>query len=449
MAEGRSLELGELHETTALRLNDDGDGVATIDGMTVFIPFLLPGERARVRVTEREKRFARGVIEERYDASPDRQDAPCPVFGECGGCQVQHMTYDAQLAWKEGRIRHIASTLGEDVETFVKPIVPSLRPFRYRNQVQIPVRFNDTEERVEMGFYGPASHDMVPTDSCHLQSEAMQATLDKARRFLTSLGGDMAKLVHHVIVRESEADGEQLVVFAVVKDDEDIRRTFSRFHANRVKTVALTAQPRIGGPVWGRKVEVLKGIGALTEELIGARFRVSPRSFLQVQTDIANRLYETVVEYAEIGEDDTVVDAYCGIGTMTLLLAGVAKRVVGIEEISAAVEDAKVNAKANRVDNVKFHTGRVETWLPQWMASGARPDVIVFDPPRKGIDKAALQATVEAKIPRVVYASCNPSTMKRDLQAFLENGYEIRAMQPMDMFPQTSHVETVVKLVRG
>jgi 23S rRNA (uracil1939-C5)-methyltransferase len=290
---------------------------------------------------------------------------------------------------------------------------------------------------------------MVPTDSCHLLSEPMQETLDRARKFLTSLGRDTAAAVHHVIVRESQANGEQLVVFAAIHNDESLRRALARFHAKQVKTVAFTEQDRVDGPVWGHKVDVLKGDGQLMEEIGGIQFRVSPRSFLQVQTDMASRLYDIVLDYAQIRPEDTVVDAYCGIGTMTLMLAQGAKRAIGIEEIASAVDDAKANAVRNRVTNAEFHRGRVEAWLPQWVQSGARPSTIVFDPPRKGIDGPALRAAIQAKIPRIVYASCNPATLRRDLQILLTNGYEIAAIQPMDMFPQTSHVETVVKLVRG
>lgn len=319
----------------------------------------------------------------------------------------------------------------------MRPIIGSTREFRYRNQVQMPVRYNEDESRVEMGFFGHGTHDMVPTDSCHLLSEPMQETLDRARKFLTSLGRDTAAAVHHVIVRESQANGEQLVVFAAIHNDESLRRALARFHAKQVKTVAFTEQDRVDGPVWGHKVDVLKGDGQLMEEIGGIQFRVSPRSFLQVQTDMASRLYDIVLDYAQIRPEDTVVDAYCGIGTMTLMLAQGAKRAIGIEEIASAVDDAKANAVRNRVTNAEFHRGRVEAWLPQWVQSGARPSTIVFDPPRKGIDGPALRAAIQAKIPRIVYASCNPATLRRDLQILLTNGYEIAAIQPMDMFPQT------------
>lgn len=443
------LEQGGTYDVTALRLNDDGDGVATVHGMTVFVPFLLPGERGRIRVTERQRRFARATLVERFDASPDRQDAPCPVFGECGGCQVQHLTYDAQLSWKTSRIKRLASQLGLDADAIVRDIIASPKEFRYRNQVQMPVRFDQEKQEVRMGFYGFASHQMIETDSCHLQSEAMQDTLNRARRFLREAGGEVASLVHHVIVRESQTTSDQLVVFAVTQSSGRIRRALSAFQAPSVTSVCLTVQPKVVGPVWGRKLETLYGPGTLTESIAGMSFAISPRSFLQIQTPIAQAMYETVLAYADLKQDDAVLDAYCGIGTLTMLLAKHAGRAIGVEEVEASVEDARLNQAQFGVDNAEFVAGRVETWLPSWVQEGGHADVVVFDPPRKGIDPAAIAAVLEAAPRRVVYASCNPATLQRDLKLLIAGGYRVEAMQPLDMFPQTAHVECCTLLVRG
>ncbi|WAH36448.1 23S rRNA (uracil(1939)-C(5))-methyltransferase RlmD [Alicyclobacillus dauci] len=438
------VQAGGTYDVTAIRLNDDGDGVATVNGFTVFVPYLLPGERATVRITDRQRRFARALLLERHSTSPDRQDAPCPVFGECGGCQVQHLTYEGQLEWKTSRIARVAKQVGLDADKVVRPIIGSDEPFRYRNQVQMPFRYNSDEKSVEMGFYGAATHDLIPTDSCHLQSETMQETLNEARKFLEGVGPDIASLVHHVIVRESAANGEQVVVFAVFRKPEALRAALKTFDAPRAVTTAVTVQPKLGGPVWGRTVETMKGSGTLIEEISGIPFRVSPRSFLQVQTGMAERMYETVREYAALKSDDTVIDAYCGIGTMTLMLAKESGRAVGIEEIASAVSDARVNRDDNGIENAEFIAGRVEEWMPKWVEDGGHADVVVFDPPRKGIDAAALSAVIEAKPRRIVYASCNPATLQRDLKGLLAGGYKVEAMQPFDMFPQTSHVECVV-----
>ncbi|GLV14680.1 23S rRNA (uracil-C(5))-methyltransferase RlmCD [Alicyclobacillus hesperidum] len=439
----KAISVGEEFDVTAIRLNDNGDGVAICNGMTVFIPFLLVGEDARIRITSVEKRFARGQVVERRTASLDRQDAPCPVFGECGGCQVQHMLYEAQTIWKEGRIRRIAERLGLDADAVVRPIIGSHTPFRYRNQVQMPVRYNADEKRVEMGFFAAETHAMAVTDSCHLISETMQSTLVRACRFLTSIGPAAAD-VHHIVLRESATHAEQMIVFCTANGDDEFARTLARFHAPSVKTVAITVQPRPTGPIWGRTVNVQKGDGYLMERMGGRRFRVSPRSFLQVQTGMADRMYQVVLQQAQVSSEDVVIDAYCGIGTLTLLLASHARRVVGVEEIAQAIEDARENAELNRIENAEFHGARVEEWLPKWIESGGQPDVIVFDPPRKGIDRAALDAAIAAHIPRIVYVSCNPATLQRDLAILLDAGYRVKEMQPFDMFPQTEHVECVV-----
>lgn len=442
------IDVHDTYELTVDRLNDDGDGVGKIEGFTVFVPFLLPGEQANVRIMDVQKRFARARIIERLTTSKHRQDAPCPVFGKCGGCQVQHVDYPSQLEWKTDRMKRVAFNLGLDTDAVVKDIIPSDTPWRYRNQVQIPVAFDEESGTVDMGFFGLQSHEMVPTDSCHLQTEAMQQTLDKARKFLTSLGEKKASKVHHLIVRESNTTNDQLIVFAVTEDDDDLMQSLRRFHAPQVKSVALTIQPRVGGPVWGKQVTLLKGAEVMEDSVSQLKFRLSARSFQQVNPHVAEHLYKTVLEYAQLSEGDAVMDAYSGIGTMTLMLAAHAKRVVGIEDVEMSVEDARANAERNGMDNVKFHRGRVERWLPHFVASGGKIDVAVFDPPRKGIDAAAIDAVTKAAPERIVYASCNPATLQRDLQRFIAAGYRVEAMQPLDMFPQTSHVECAILMTR-
>ena len=361
--------------------------------------------------------------------------------GSAAGCQAQHLTYEAQLEWKTTRVKRLASQLGLDSDAIVRDIIPSPSAFRYRNQVQMPVRYDAEKRQVRMGFYGFASHQMIETDSCHLQSEAMQDTLNRARDFLSNLGGKMASLVHHVIVRESKTTGDELVVFAVTQSNSRVRRALNEFEAPHVTSVCLTVQPKAVGPVWGRKLEILYGPGTLTETISGLSFSISPRSFLQVQTPVAQAMYKTVLAYADLKKDDIVLDAYSGIGTLTMLLAGQAGRAIGIEEVEASVEDARLNQAELGIDNAEFVAGRVETWLPGWVDDGGHADVVVCDPPRKGIDPTAISAVLEAKPRRMVYASCNPATLQRDLKLLIAGGYRVEAMQPLDMFPQTSHLE--------
>ncbi|MDI9260095.1 23S rRNA (uracil(1939)-C(5))-methyltransferase RlmD [Alicyclobacillus sendaiensis] len=439
--------VGEEYEVEALRQNDDGDGVAQIRGMTVFIPFLLPGERARVRVERVEKRFARARVLERANDALDRVEPQCPVFARCGGCQVQHMAYAAQLAWKEARIRRMAERLGLDASV-VRPIEAARTPYRYRNQVQMPVRWNEATQRAEMGFFAFGSHEMAVTETCLLVSEAMDDVLRRARWFLTSLG-PTATFAHHVIVRQSRATGDMAVVFALTADDPSLKRSVGRFHAPQVAQVAVTVQPRAHGPVWGAAVEVCKGATHLEERVGGLRLRLSPRAFFQVQSDMAERMYAHVVRAAEVRETDVVIDAYCGIGAMTLLMANRAARAVGVDEVEDAIQDARANAKLNRVGNAEFAVDRVERWLPRFVQAGNRADVLVFDPPRKGVDRAVIEAAAEANVERLVYVSCNPATLERDLRLLMARGFYVAEMQPFDMFPQTSHVECVVALRRG
>lgn len=434
----------------AVRLNDDGEGVAPVDGFTVFVPGLLPGERADVNVTEVHARFARAQIVRRHTSAPDRVPPPCTAFGACGGCQLQHLAYDQQLVWKREVVRSALARIAKlpDADALVRPTLGMERPWRYRNHVQVPVQYE--AGRMVAGFFAPGGRQVVPTEVCHLMPEAMEATLRQVLERLPEALGDQARLAHHLILRRSHTTGEQMVVLALHSAAFDRDAAIAAIRTlPHVVSIAGTVQPQAQGPVWGPTAEVWWGRRYLTERLGGLEFLISPRSFFQVNTAQADRLYQVALSYADANPRTDALDAYCGTGTIALLLARRARRVTGLESAAAAVRDAVENASHNGLDNAEFLLGRVEERLPELVASGRRFDVVVLDPPRAGCDPAVLRAVAAAAPQRVVYVSCNPATFARDARRLADAGYRLAVVQPVDMFPQTSHVECCSLFIRS
>ena len=478
-----SLKIGDELTVVAERLNDDGDGVARNDGLTIFVPHLLPTETANVVITQVEKRFARARVASRQEtaskgaagqgatgqgASSLREQPACSVFGACGGCQLQHIDYQAQLAHKRDVIE---STLRRHAKLPDVPVLPTLgmqHPWRYRNQVQVPIRFDERSGRFIGGFFAPASHNLVPTDECHLEPVAMERTVVAVLELLSgaqtkrsvAADGHVSDVpvqvpvyahVHHIIVRQSFTTGQLMVILAVrrpLQGASELALVEQIAALPDVVSVAQTVQPQAHGPVWGSTVTVLAGAPHLTERVEGLEFLISPRSFFQVNTEQAGQLYQQVLRYADLRPTDQVLDAYSGTGTISLLLAEHAKRVLGVENIRPAVEDAKRNAQHNRVTNARFVVGEVEQVVPERLAKGEQFDVVVLDPPRRGCHPDVLHAITSAKPRRIVYVSCNHATLARDLGSLVAGGYKVEEAQPVDMFPQTSHVETCLLLVR-
>lgn len=450
------VRVGEIVKLTAERLNDDGEGVASVHGFTVFVPHLLPSETGEAKITFVKKRFARAVLLERADSGEMRRDPDCTVFAACGGCQLQHVHYSEQLLHKERRIAWALRSLPQDELPVIRPILGMETPLRYRNQVQIPIRWS-SNHRVEIGFYSSGSHDLVVTDNCHLESLAMETTARRLADWLTSIGPKVAGEVHHLIVRESFTTKDQMAIFAVKKIQnefvEQLQSLINPYSVNHalapLVSVGYTVQPFLDGVVWGHETKIVAGPPQLTETLHGVEYLISPRSFFQVNTSQATRLYDAVVDMAALTPRDRILDAYCGTGSISLLLASKgASSVVGIESIQAAIDDAKANSSHNHIGNATFLVGEVEIVLPQLVREGKKFDVAVLDPPRKGVHPDALQAVLDTKPSRIVYVSCNPATLGRDIGAIVSAGYRATQVQPVDMFPQTSHVECCVSLVR-
>lgn len=451
----RAPRTGESRTLRITDLNHDGEGVGrTGDGFVLFVPRALPGDRVDVEVQEVRRSFGRARLASILSPSPDRLTPPCPVAPECGGCSVQHLAYDGQLRWKEERVRQSLLRIGGFAEAPVLPILGMERPYHYRNKAQYPVR-TGPDGRVVMGFYRQGSHDVVPSDDCLIQHPLIVEAARTVRRLIEELGiapYDEATgegLLRHVVIRTSFARRESMIIAVThgarfPQRSEWVRRVTRELDS--VVSLIQSVQERPGNVVLGEAWELLWGRSYIVEELGGVEFEISPNAFFQVNPVQAVQLFDVARAYAALSGRERVWDVYCGAGSIGLYLADQAGEVRGVERVEEAVKDARRNARRNGVAHARFDVGPAEEVLPRWVAEGGRADVCLLDPPRKGCDPRALAAVAEARPRRVIYVSCNPTSLARDLRFLVDRGYRLAAVQPVDMFPHTAHVEAVANL---
>lgn len=436
-----------------------GAGVCRVEGFVLFVPWTAPGDRVRVRVAEVGRRHARAELVEVLAPGPGRRRAPCPVFGACGGCHWQHLTEETQLLAKERLVADALARVGglRDAARLVEPLLPAPAPWRYRCKVALPCRAGP-EGGPAVGFFAPGSHRLVPVPlpepGCAVQHERLDMVAGAALAAVRELGlapyDEEAHrgLVRHVVARVGSATGE--VAVAVVANAAGFAEegVMARLLAERVKGlvgVVLNENAARTNVILGPSSRVLLGRPWVEERLGGLRFRVSVTSFFQVNPVQAERMFALAVELAGLTGREVVVDAYCGTGVLALLAARWARLVIGVEEARAAVADARENARRNGIDNVRFVAGRAEEFLPRLPE---RPDVVFVDPPRKGLATAVVEALRMRRPHRLVYVSCNPATLARDLAALVAepDGFVLERVLPVDLFPQTAHVECVAVL---
>lgn len=408
-------------------ISHDGQGVGRIEGKVVFVPGALPGEDVELTIVEEKKNYLRGRLTSIIKPAPERVDPPCLYFGQCGGCHYQHASYDLQVDLKTRVVEQTLQRVG-GVEADIQPCVPAVRPWHYRNKAAWHGAMMD--EIWKFGYYRGESNYIMDIDRCLLVSDAMQeAGLALGR----ALRQSSLRTPLEVTVRES-ADGKIMTIVSGM-DSEAVRKLLP-FVDEQIASFYVNN---------GKGIECLKEGRAFEERLCGIRFELSPLSFFQVNTEQAEKLVGMVRESLDLNGGEQLLDAYCGVGTLALSLAGQVKRVVGIESVSKAVEDAKKNARLNAFNNCRFLPGTAEQILP---TLSQRFDAVVLDPPRAGCHPQVIKAVERMRIPRVVYVSCEPATLARDLGRFQQAGYRVKKVQPLDMFPQTYHVETVVVLYR-
>ena len=445
------LEKNGIYEAVVTDYTAEGQGITHVEGCAVFLPNAIAGERVRLRIEYPRKTWASGKILEILEKSPHRVNRECPVAKLCGGCDFWHMDYEEETRLKAERVKTCLNRLAGENLTEV-PILAATDCRGYRNKAQYPVAAK--KGRAFAGFYRSGTHQVVENKSCRIlppETDAVKdAVIDYVNQFRVSVYDEASHtgLLRHIYVRRGAVSGQILV--CLVCNGEKLPKAEALLE--RLKkipgfaTLVLSVNTKKGNAVLGDKFVTLFGPGYIEDTLCGLRFRLSPRSFYQVNHDQAQRLYETAISQAGITKSDTVLDLYCGVGTITLAMAGAAGKVIGVEVIPQAVEDAKDNARRNGIENAEFFCGDAGQAALALEAQGVHPDVAVVDPPRKGLNADTIEALSRMAPRRIVYVSCDPATLARDVALLKERGYALQSATAADLFPRCAHVETVVLL---
>lgn len=437
----------------------EGEGIAKIDNKyPIFIEGALKGEKVKVRIVKVNKNFAYGKLMEVLEASEERVNPPCAIYKRCGGCKLQHASYKAQLDFKWDRVKDCVSKIGKLDPSIVKYPLGMENPWRYRNKVQLPIGLINGE--VKIGFFAPRSHDIIDMESCLIQDEIGDNVVKLTREWIEKFNirpynvdgeYDEKGIVRHIMIRRGFTTNEVMVVLVTNGENLPHKEEFVDLMVKNIpgiKSVIQNINSKKTNVILGLESKTLWGEDTISDYIGDFRFNISPLSFFQVNPTQTEVLYGKALEYANLTGNEEVFDAYCGTGTITLFLSQKAKKVYGVEIIPQAIDNAWINAKENKVDNVEFFVGESEVVIPDLINKGVKADVVVVDPPRKGCDKKLLDAITNIDAKKIVYVSCDPSTLGRDLAILEENGYKTLEVQPVDMFPNTSHVENVAKLIK-
>jgi 23S rRNA (uracil1939-C5)-methyltransferase len=431
-------------------LTHDGAGVAKVDGFPLFVPNGLPGEKAQIKVIKVNKGYGFGRIIEIYEKSPYRVEVPSSELHKYGGCQLEHISYEGQLKYKENQVRQVLTRIGKLEDVTVHPILGMENPWQYRNKAQVPV--GEKDGKLIAGFFKPRSHEIVDTDESLIQLPEINEAVQAVKVICSELGISPYQeeshkgVLRHIMARYGQQTGELMVVLItrtadIPNKDKLVEKIIARLP--KVKSIVHNVNSKRTNVILGEKTTVLWGNEVIYDLIGDVKFAISALSFYQVNPVQTKVLYDKALEYAGLSGEESVIDAYCGIGTISLFLAQRAKKVFGVEVVPEAIEDAKRNAALNGMNNVEFAAGEAEVVIPKWYKEGNSADVLVVDPPRKGCDETFLQTIIEMKPKKVVYVSCNPATLARDLRILEDCGYKTLEVQPVDMFPQTTHVECV------
>jgi len=436
-------------------LTHDGAGVAKIDGYPIFVQGGLPEEHAKIKVTKVNKGYGFGRLIEILEQSPFRVECPAEDAHKYGGCQLQHISYKGQLKYKENMVKQVLTRIGKLEDVVVHPIIGMDNPWHYRNKAQVPV--GEKDGKLIAGFFKPRSHEIVDTNESLLHLHEINEAIKVVKEIASELGIQPYQeeshkgVLRHIMARYGRQTGELMVVMVTRTNELPQRAKLVEKIIERlpkVKSIVHNSNSKKTNVIMGDQTEVLWGSEFIYDYIGDIKFAISARSFYQVNPEQTKVLYDKALEYAELTGKESVIDAYCGIGTISLFLAQKAKKVFGVEIIPEAIEDAKRNAQLNGITNTEFAVGEAETVIPAWYKEGNSADVLVVDPPRKGCDEALLQTIIDMKPKKIVYVSCNPATLARDLRILEEGGFKTLEVQPVDMFPQTTHVETVALLER-
>ncbi|EKY3942287.1 TPA: 23S rRNA (uracil(1939)-C(5))-methyltransferase RlmD [Listeria innocua] len=449
--EASLLKKNQSVELTIEDLTHDGSGVGKIDGYPLFIPNALPGEKITAKITKLNKNYGFARMENIEVVSAERVEPPCAVYSKCGGCSLQHLSYDGQLAFKRNQVEETMKRIGK-LNVEVPDTLGMEKPWRYRNKSQVPVGF--VNGKLTAGFYQKRSHDIIDMSTCLIHNEKGDVAVQKTREILAKYGtepydektgkGD----IRHIMTRFAHTTGQLMIVLVTTKERLPFKAEIIQDLTNQLEVTSIVQNinPQKTNVIFGDRTKTLWGSDIIEDTIHGIRFAISARSFYQVNPLQTEVLYQQAIDSAELTGEETVIDAYCGIGSISLCLAKKAKHVYGVEIVDQAIQDARANAELNNLTNTTFETGKAEEVIPQWYKNGIVADVLVVDPPRKGCDETLLETILAMKPKKVVYVSCNPGTLARDMKILTEGGYEAKKVQPVDMFPMTTHIEAVTVL---
>ena len=437
-------------------IGSDGAGVGKADGFTLFVKDTIPGDRAKVKIMKMKKRYGYARLMELITPSPDRVQPPCPVARQCGGCQIQAMAYEKQLAFKENKVKNNLQRIGGlNPDSFeMEPICGMEQPFGYRNKAQFPIG-RDKNGKIVAGFYAGRTHSIIANTNCSLGVPQNEQILKKVISWMETCHIEPYDetngqgLVRHVLIRFGFTTKEIMVCLVINGRKLPKSRELSASLNEIPGMTSITANINMErtNVILGKDLILISGKPYIEDYIGDIKYQISPLSFFQVNPVQTRNLYGKALEYAGLTGNETVWDLYCGIGTISLFLARKAKKVYGVEIVPEAIADARNNAKINGIKNAEFYVGKAEEVLPEkYRTEGIKADVIVIDPPRKGCDEALLDTIVKMQPQRVVYVSCDSATLARDLKYMKERGYEVEKGEAVDMFPMTVHVETVVML---
>lgn len=442
----------------------NGEGIGKVEGYTLFVKDAIIGDTVEAIITKPKKSYAYAKMINIIESSKHRVPAKCPVARQCGGCQIQELSYEAQLNFKNKKVRGNLERIGgfspELLDEIMEPICGMDEPFYYRNKAQFPFG-TDKEGNVVTGFYAGRTHQIIPNTDCALgvpaNQEILQMILDymNENRVLAYNEETGKGLVRHVLIRYGFKTKEIMVCLVINGDNlpHSDKLVDKLIKIDGMTSITYSVNRENTNVIMGKEISVLWGQGYITDYIGDVKYQISPLSFFQVNPVQTEKLYGLALEYADLKGEETVWDLYCGIGTISLFLAQKAKKVYGVEIVPQAIDDARNNAKINAIENAEFFVGKAEEVLPEYYAQYEREhgkkayaDVIVVDPPRKGCDETLLQTMVQMRPERIVYVSCDSATLARDLKYLCENGYEMTRCRAVDQFPMTTHVESVVLL---
>ncbi len=452
------LKKDNIIELNITGMTHEGLGVGKVDGFAVFVQGAIDGERVRAKIIKVLKSYAVARVIEFTKSSPNRIEPFCPVYKRCGGCSLQHMSYEKTLEFKRQVVIDNLTRIGGLSDVKVNETIGMENPLNYRNKAQYP--FGMGKDGTVAGFFARRSHEIIDAPVCGIQHPLSDKAKDIVLGFAKALNIPVydestgAGLIRHVVTKTAFGTGEIMVIIVATQPEiPKINKLIYRLKRDipGLASIILNINPKRGNVVLGDKNITLYGKDTIEDILGGLNFEISPLSFYQVNSVQTEVLYKKAIEYAALNGNETMYDLYCGIGTITLFAARKVGRAIGIEVVPEAVESAKRNALKNNITNTEFYTGEVEEVFPKLFAEGKKADVVFIDPPRKGCDETSLKTLVDMSPNRIVYVSCNPSTLARDLK-YLCNaavGYKVEEVQPVDMFPWSEHTESVVRIERS